>query len=115
MPLPPELYHATAKGNAESIKQQGLLPYSVTEGKPNYLCMSGVETGARTKTSQASDVIFRVASSTLNATQWVQEGAGAEEWRSTYRIPPTHLWYRRNLGTPEQLTWRPVSSYPLGM
>jgi hypothetical protein len=77
--------------------------------------MSGVESGAVTLVSQASDVIFRVDTTRLNATKWVQQGAGKKEWRGTEGIPQTALEYRRNLGSKVQTKWRSASVYPKGL
>ncbi|KPF67248.1 hypothetical protein IP84_13970 [beta proteobacterium AAP99] len=77
--------------------------------------MSGAESGAVTLVSQASDVIFRVKTTHLNATKWVEQGAGKKEWRGTEGVPRTVLEYRRNLGTSVQKTWRSASVYPKGL
>jgi hypothetical protein len=115
MSMPTYLYHATLKIYAQSIADNGLQPRSVGGEKTKYLCMSGTESGATTLGAQASDIIFRVKSLNLNASSWSKRGAGKQEWRSTEGIDRDFLEYRRNLGTESQKTWRPASSFPIGM
>ncbi|MBN3895955.1 MAG: DUF4157 domain-containing protein [Nostoc sp. NOS(2021)] len=107
--LPPYFYHATSKANARAIAQNGLQPRSVGGQQGTYLCMSGVRNGATTKERAASDIIFRVKSSNLNAQSWTKQGAGTEEWRSTAGVPGNLLEYRRYLGNDQQKAWRPTS------
>jgi len=114
-PMPPYLYHATPKGNGASIAKSGLQPRSVGGSKTTYLCMSGAEAGAATLGSQASDIIFRVETSKLNAASWSESGAGKKEWRSTDTIAASALEYRRNLGNATQKTWRGALLYPQGL
>lgn len=111
MPMPKYLYHATPNRNAQMIANNGLEPRS---GNNKYLCMSAREKGARTLGGRANDIIFRVESTNLNSAQWTASGVGDREWRSTTRIEPRFLEYRRNLGTPFQRTWRPATDYRAG-
>jgi RNA:NAD 2'-phosphotransferase (TPT1/KptA family) len=107
--LPAYLYHATPRETLPLVAEGGLKALSVGGSDKPYLCMSGVEDGATTLQRRASDIVFRVASSRLNAQDWKQSGAGKQEWRSFNGIPPGLLEYRRFLGTTEQKTWRKLT------
>ena len=109
--LPPYLYHATSKEYAQNIAKNGLEPISGEEKGDPYLCMSAAESGAVTKYSQATDIIFRVEGSKLNESDWKEKGAGKSELRSLKGIPGNLLEYRRNLGTAEQKKWRSASKF----
>ncbi len=104
--MPTYLYHATPKTNAQSILDTGLQPRSVGGEETTYLCMSGTESGATTLGRAASDIIFRVNFSNLDAKSWSKSGAGKQEWRSKEGIDKDLLEYRRYLGKESQKTWR---------
>jgi len=113
MPMPKHLFHATPKTNAQGILDTGLQPRSVGGAETSYLCMSGTEDGATTLGRAASDIIFRVESSDLDAKSWSKSGAGKQEWRSTEGIDKDLLEYRRFLGNKSQKTWRKRSLNPV--
>ncbi len=111
--MPTTLYHATTKKWAPKIAKKGLVPLSKDrKDGETYLCMSAKESGATTTGRAASDVVFRVKFSALKANNWSKSGAGKAEWRSTDSIPAAKLYWRRFLGTKEQLEWRKASDFP---
>lgn len=115
MPMPEYLYHATSRTSADKIAEDGLKPLSGGGKGTLYLCMSGDKSGATTTYQQATDIIFRVKGSSLNASSWIKSGAGKEEWRGTESIPAASLEYKRFLGTNKQRSWRKAEFFPVGL
>jgi|GEM_PF-3451980 len=104
VPFPTYLYHAAPKKVAWSIYDNGLELRSGPVGN-KYLCMSGKLAGAVTLQHLSSDIVFRVATATLDRTKWECSGAGEAEWRGTETIPSANLEWRRYLGSDQQKTF----------
>ena len=105
---PAYLYHGTHPKNFESIKEQGLMPFSKGEkGVKPYISFSSVASATPLLSGNTpNDIVFRIKTRKYNV---IEKGSGKKEWRTHEEIAPIDITYvlRKELKqTP--VPWRPL-------